>query len=91
MPVVPGTDSALESADEAKAFAASAGYPVILKARSGGGGRGMRVVRSGGCGQGRRAAGGRGCRGYLPRPGAAARLPPGVASGMAGRVGMRGL
>lgn len=48
MPVVPGTDSALESVEEAKTFAASAGYPVILKARSGGGGRGMRVVRSGG-------------------------------------------
>ncbi|KAL4422522.1 hypothetical protein ABPG75_008719 [Micractinium tetrahymenae] len=46
VPVVPGTDSALESAEEARAFAASAGYPVILKARSGGGGRGMRVVRS---------------------------------------------
>eukprot|EP00887_Chlorella_sp_A99_P003326 scaffold26.g3326.t1 len=44
--VVPGTDSALESAEEAKAFAAEAGYPVMIKARSGGGGRGMRVVRS---------------------------------------------
>ena len=49
MPVVPGTDDALENADQAKAFAAVAGYPVILKARSGGGGRGMRVVRSGAC------------------------------------------
>ncbi|PSC70059.1 pyruvate carboxylase [Micractinium conductrix] len=46
VPVVPGTDDALENADQAKAFAAVAGYPVILKARSGGGGRGMRVVRS---------------------------------------------
>jgi biotin carboxylase len=47
VPVVPGTDHALESAEEAVAFAEKAGYPVILKARSGGGGRGMRVVRSG--------------------------------------------
>ena len=46
VPVVPGTDTALESAEEAKVFAEAAGYPVILKARSGGGGRGMRVVRS---------------------------------------------
>ena len=48
MPVVPGTNDALESAEQAKAFAREAGYPVILKARSGGGGRGMRVVHSGG-------------------------------------------
>ncbi|EFN52428.1 hypothetical protein CHLNCDRAFT_138936 [Chlorella variabilis] len=46
VPVVPGTDDALASAEEAKVFAAAAGYPVILKARSGGGGRGMRVVRA---------------------------------------------
>lgn len=46
VPVVPGTDEALENAAEALAFAEVAGYPVILKARSGGGGRGMRVVRS---------------------------------------------
>ena len=50
MPVVPGTDDALASAEEAKVFAAAAGYPVILKARSGGGGRGMRVVRAGAAG-----------------------------------------
>lgn len=50
MPVVPGTNDALESAEEAKKFAAAAGYPVILKARSGGGGRGMRIVRNGECG-----------------------------------------
>jgi hypothetical protein len=47
VPVVPGTDDALESPAAAEVFAAEAGYPVILKARSGGGGRGMRVVRSG--------------------------------------------
>ena len=52
MPVVPGTNDALESAEQAKAFAREAGYPVILKARSGGGGRGMRVVHSGGWGAG---------------------------------------
>jgi len=46
VPVVPGTDDPLTSSAEAKAFAASAGYPVMIKARSGGGGRGMRVVRS---------------------------------------------
>ncbi|PRW20525.1 pyruvate carboxylase isoform A [Chlorella sorokiniana] len=46
VPVVPGTNDALESAEQAKAFAREAGYPVILKARSGGGGRGMRVVHS---------------------------------------------
>ena len=64
MPVVPGTNDALESAEQAKAFAAEAGYPVILKARSGGGGRGMRVVYSG--------AGRRGRRGWWLAPAAAA-------------------
>lgn len=43
--IVPGTNQALNSAEEAKEFAAGAGYPVILKASMGGGGRGMRVVR----------------------------------------------
>jgi pyruvate carboxylase len=46
VPIVPGTPDALTSAAEAKTFAATAGYPVMIKARSGGGGRGMRVVRS---------------------------------------------
>lgn len=46
VPVVPGTADALTNAAEAKAFAADAGYPVMIKARSGGGGRGMRVVRA---------------------------------------------
>jgi pyruvate carboxylase len=45
VPVVPGTNESLSSADEARAFAEEAGYPVILKAAMGGGGRGMRIVR----------------------------------------------
>lgn len=44
LPVVPGTAAALSSADEAVAWAEEAGYPVILKAAMGGGGRGMRVA-----------------------------------------------
>ncbi len=47
VPIVPGTNEALRSAEEALEFAESAGYPVILKASMGGGGRGMRVVRNG--------------------------------------------
>ncbi len=43
-PVVPGTTSALRDADEAAAVADSFGYPVLLKAAAGGGGKGMRVV-----------------------------------------------
>ncbi|TPV96487.1 MAG: pyruvate carboxylase, partial [Myxococcales bacterium FL481] len=45
VPVVPGTEGAVSSLDEAQAFAAEAGYPLIIKAAMGGGGRGMRVVR----------------------------------------------
>ncbi len=44
VPVVPGTPSAARSADEAAAFAADVGYPVMLKAAAGGGGMGMRLV-----------------------------------------------
>lgn len=47
VPVVPGSAGAVLSAAEAADFAATAGYPVILKAAHGGGGRGMRVVRAG--------------------------------------------
>jgi pyruvate carboxylase len=47
VPIVPGTNHALKSAEEALAFAQEAGFPVILKASMGGGGRGMRVVRNG--------------------------------------------
>jgi acetyl-CoA carboxylase, biotin carboxylase subunit len=46
LPLVPGSDGPLESLDEAKAVAASIGYPVLIKAASGGGGRGMKVVPS---------------------------------------------
>ena len=45
VPVTPGS-GALASLEDARAFADSIGYPVILKASAGGGGRGMRVVRS---------------------------------------------
>lgn len=44
VPVVPGVDGLLESVDHAKKSAAQVGYPVILKATAGGGGKGMRVV-----------------------------------------------
>ena len=45
VPTIPGSPGPLESVDEALAFAKKAGYPVILKASAGGGGRGMRVAR----------------------------------------------
>ncbi len=45
VPIVPGTD-ALQSVEEALEAAAEIGYPVILKASAGGGGRGMRVVHT---------------------------------------------
>jgi acetyl-CoA carboxylase, biotin carboxylase subunit len=44
VPVVPGVDGLLESVQHAKDAAAQIGYPVILKATAGGGGKGMRVV-----------------------------------------------
>ena len=46
VPLVPGTDTPVESVEEAKRIAAEIGYPVLLKAAAGGGGRGMRVVES---------------------------------------------
>jgi len=45
VPTVPGSPGPLDSVDDALAFAKKAGYPVILKASAGGGGRGMRVAR----------------------------------------------
>ncbi|RQO31653.1 acetyl-CoA carboxylase biotin carboxylase subunit [Taibaiella sp. KBW10] len=44
VPVIPGSESLLESVVEAKELANAMGYPVILKATAGGGGKGMRVV-----------------------------------------------
>ncbi|MCB2100188.1 MAG: ATP-grasp domain-containing protein, partial [Rhodobacterales bacterium] len=44
VPVVPGSEKAFHTLDEARAVAETIGYPLLLKARSGGGGRGMRVV-----------------------------------------------
>ncbi|HEX8285030.1 MAG TPA: acetyl-CoA carboxylase biotin carboxylase subunit [Pyrinomonadaceae bacterium] len=43
-PVVPGTNTALDSIEEARETAARVGYPVMLKAAAGGGGKGMRLV-----------------------------------------------
>ena len=43
--LIPGSDGPVASPDEARAVASEVGYPVLLKAESGGGGRGMRVVR----------------------------------------------
>jgi acetyl-CoA carboxylase biotin carboxylase subunit len=45
VPVVPGTTEALKDAADARTTAARFGYPVLLKAAAGGGGKGMRVVR----------------------------------------------
>lgn len=45
IPVIPGNKGILEDAAEAKAMASEMGYPVMLKASAGGGGRGMRLVR----------------------------------------------
>jgi len=44
LPLVPGTDGAIEDIAAAKALAKDIGYPVLIKAASGGGGRGMKVV-----------------------------------------------
>lgn len=44
VPVVPGVEGLLQSCEHAKKSAAEIGYPVILKATAGGGGKGMRVV-----------------------------------------------
>jgi propionyl-CoA carboxylase alpha chain len=46
IPLVPGTDYALTDIDECKKIAANIGFPIIIKAAAGGGGKGMRLVRS---------------------------------------------
>ena len=44
LPVVPGSNGAVETPAEAEAFAAEVGFPVIIKATAGGGGRGMQIA-----------------------------------------------
>ena len=44
VPVIPGSEGLLESLEQAKGIARDMGYPVILKATAGGGGKGMRIV-----------------------------------------------
>lgn len=44
VPIIPGTETSVSSPDEVLAFAEEFGYPLMLKARDGGGGRGIRMV-----------------------------------------------
>jgi acetyl-CoA carboxylase biotin carboxylase subunit len=46
VPILPGSDGVIATAAEAQEWAETVGYPVILKAKAGGGGRGMRIVRN---------------------------------------------
>jgi acetyl-CoA carboxylase biotin carboxylase subunit len=46
VPILPGSDGVIGTAEEAEAWARKVGYPVFLKAKAGGGGRGMRIVRT---------------------------------------------
>ena len=46
LPVVPGSDGAISSPEEAQKIAHDIGYPVIVKATAGGGGKGMKIARS---------------------------------------------
>ena len=48
LPVVPGSDGAIETVDAARTFADTSGYPVLIKATAGGGGRGMKIAQSAG-------------------------------------------
>jgi len=45
VPILPGTSEPVESADEVKELVKAIGFPLIIKAAAGGGGRGMRIVR----------------------------------------------
>ncbi|MCH8148909.1 MAG: acetyl-CoA carboxylase biotin carboxylase subunit [Planctomycetes bacterium] len=47
VPTIPGTDGVLEADADVRKVAEGIGYPVMIKASAGGGGRGMRIVRSG--------------------------------------------
>ncbi len=46
VPVIPGTDGRINNVEEARQFAQSIGYPVMIKASAGGGGRGLRIVHT---------------------------------------------
>ncbi|MBN9564740.1 MAG: acetyl-CoA carboxylase biotin carboxylase subunit [Alphaproteobacteria bacterium] len=46
LPIVPGSKGAIESIDDAHAVASTIGYPVLIKASGGGGGKGMKIARS---------------------------------------------
>jgi acetyl-CoA carboxylase, biotin carboxylase subunit len=46
VPILPGSDGVIATTAEAQEWAETVGYPVILKAKAGGGGRGMRIVRN---------------------------------------------
>ncbi|HDT9016684.1 TPA: acetyl-CoA carboxylase biotin carboxylase subunit [Staphylococcus pseudintermedius] len=45
VPIIPGSKSSVESIDEIKALAEEIGYPLVIKAASGGGGKGIRIVK----------------------------------------------
>ncbi len=45
LPLIPGSDGIVSSVDEARSIGDDIGYPILLKARSGGGGKGMRVCK----------------------------------------------
>ncbi len=46
LPIVPGTETPVQGIDEVKKVANEVGYPIMLKALAGGGGKGMRLVRT---------------------------------------------
>ena len=45
VPTVPGSDGIVESVEEGLALAQEIGYPVLAKAKAGGGGKGMRIIK----------------------------------------------
>ncbi len=46
VPIIPGSEGLLDSVEQGKDIAAQIGYPVIVKATAGGGGRGMRIIKT---------------------------------------------